>query len=52
MVYITQNYWVFGLCASSGIPETRKHKVTVTEPVPIKWDGVGDAYSVGSLGKS
>jgi hypothetical protein len=25
MVYNTQNYWVFGLCPSSGILETRKH---------------------------
>jgi hypothetical protein len=24
MVYITQDYWVFGLCPSSGILETRK----------------------------
>jgi hypothetical protein len=28
MVYNTQNYWVFGLCPSSGILGTRKHKVS------------------------
>jgi hypothetical protein len=26
MVYNTQNYWVFGLCPSSGIPEKRKQR--------------------------
>jgi hypothetical protein len=26
MVYNTQNYWVFGLCPSSCIPETRKQR--------------------------
>jgi hypothetical protein len=30
MVYNTQNYWVFGLCPSSGILETRKHNVSET----------------------
>jgi hypothetical protein len=30
MVYHTQNYWVFGLCPSSGILETRKHNVSET----------------------
>jgi hypothetical protein len=30
MVYNTQNYWVFGLFASSGILETRKHDVSET----------------------
>jgi hypothetical protein len=25
MVYNTQNYWVSGLCSSSGIPNTRQH---------------------------
>jgi hypothetical protein len=26
MVYNTQNYWVFGLCSSSGILENRKQR--------------------------
>jgi hypothetical protein len=26
MVYTNQNYWVFGLCSSSGIQETRKQR--------------------------
>jgi hypothetical protein len=26
MVYSTQNYWVLGLCPSSGILETRKQR--------------------------
>jgi hypothetical protein len=28
MVYTARNYWVFGLCPSSGILETRKHDVS------------------------
>jgi hypothetical protein len=36
MVYDThQNYWVFGLCSSSGILETRKHNVSETGPVSV-----------------
>jgi hypothetical protein len=27
MVYNTQNYWVFGLCPSSGIPISQKYWV-------------------------
>jgi hypothetical protein len=27
LVYNTQNYWVFGLCPSFVIPETREHSV-------------------------
>jgi hypothetical protein len=30
MVYNTQNYWIFGLCPSSGIVETTKHDVSET----------------------
>jgi hypothetical protein len=33
MVYNTQNYWVSGLCLSLGIPNTRKHDVSETDPV-------------------
>jgi hypothetical protein len=35
MVYNTQNYWVFGLCPSSGILETRKHNVSETGSVSV-----------------
>jgi hypothetical protein len=35
MAYNTQNYWVFGLCPSSGILETREHNVSETEPVYV-----------------
>jgi hypothetical protein len=27
MVYNTQNYWVFGLCPSSGIPKNTEHNI-------------------------
>jgi hypothetical protein len=33
MVYNTQNYYVFGLCPSSGILENRKHNVSETDQV-------------------
>jgi hypothetical protein len=42
MVYNIQNYWVSGLCPSSGILNTRKHNVSETGSVSImKW-GEGD----------
>jgi hypothetical protein len=47
MVYDTQNYWVFGLCPSSIILETKKHNVSETGSVSVE-----DTYSVGSLRKS
>jgi hypothetical protein len=31
----TQNYWVFELCPSSGILETRKHNVSETGTVSV-----------------
>jgi hypothetical protein len=38
MVYNTQNYWIFGLCPSSGILETRKHNVSETGSVSVlRW---------------
>jgi hypothetical protein len=47
MVYNTQNYWVFGLCPSSGILEARKHKVSETGSVFIlKWGGGGDIRAI------
>jgi hypothetical protein len=33
MVYNAQNYWVTGLCPSSGILNTREHKVPETGAV-------------------
>jgi hypothetical protein len=35
MLYHTQNYWVFGLFPSSGIPKTRKHDVSETGSVSV-----------------
>jgi hypothetical protein len=50
-VYNTQNYWVFGLCPSSGILDTRKHNVSETGSVFVLRLVGGDTYSVGSLRK-
>jgi hypothetical protein len=45
-VYNTHNYWVFGLCPSCGILETRKHNVLETGSVSVlRWGE--DTYSVG-----
>jgi hypothetical protein len=33
--YFSQNYWVFGLFASSGILENRKHDVSETGSVSV-----------------
>jgi hypothetical protein len=36
----TQNYWVFGLCPSSDIPETREHNVSEPGSVSVlRWWG-------------
>jgi hypothetical protein len=35
MVFNTQNYWVSGLCPSSGILNTRKHNVSETGSVSV-----------------
>jgi hypothetical protein len=44
----TQNYWVFGLCPSYGILETRKHKVSETGSVSfLRWVGE-DTYMLFS----
>jgi hypothetical protein len=40
MVYNTQNCWVFGLCLSTGVQQTRKHNVSETGSVSVKWEGV------------
>jgi hypothetical protein len=34
-IHPTQNYWVFGLCPSSSILETRKHSVLETGSVSV-----------------
>jgi hypothetical protein len=52
MVYNTQNYWVSGLCPSTGILNTRKHNVTETASVSVLRWREGHTYSVGSLIKS
>jgi hypothetical protein len=36
-VFLTQNYWVFGLFTSSGILGTRKHDVSETGSVSVLW---------------
>jgi hypothetical protein len=41
MVCKTQNHWVFGLCPSSGILETREHNVSETESVSVLRCGEG-----------
>jgi hypothetical protein len=39
IVYDIQNYWVFGLCPSSGILVTRKHNVSETGFFPSSGEG-------------
>jgi hypothetical protein len=39
MVNNTQNYWIFGLCPSSGILETRKHVSETGSVSAFRWDG-------------
>jgi hypothetical protein len=51
MVYINQNSWVFGLCPSSGILETKKHNVSETGCFCPQMRGE-DTYSVAPLRKS
>jgi hypothetical protein len=46
--FFLQNYWVSGLCPSSGILNTGKHKVSETGSVSVFRSGQGDTYSVGS----
>jgi hypothetical protein len=49
--YKSQNYWVFGLCLSSGILKTREHNVLETRSVSVlRWGG--ETCSVGSFRKS
>jgi hypothetical protein len=44
-----RNCWLFGLCPSSDIVDTRKHNVSETGSVSVlRWGG-GGTYIVGSL---
>jgi hypothetical protein len=52
MVCNTQDYWVFGLCPSSGILEATKHNVSETGSVSILSWGMKGTYSTGSIRKS
>jgi hypothetical protein len=37
-IFIGQNYWVFGLCLSHGILETREQNVSETGPISVlRW---------------
>jgi hypothetical protein len=50
IVYNNRNYWLFGLCPSSGIVKnTTSRKLDVFPP---SGEGVGDTYSVGPHRKS
>jgi hypothetical protein len=49
MVYNFQNYWVSGLCPSSGILNARKHNFSESGSVSVLRGG--DTYSVGFLRK-
>jgi hypothetical protein len=52
MVYNTQNYWVVGLCPSSGIVETRNITFRKLDLFPSSGEGGEDTYSLGSFKKS
>jgi hypothetical protein len=39
MVYNTQIFWIFELCPSSGILETRKHNVSKLDLFPFSGEG-------------
>jgi hypothetical protein len=51
IVYITQNYWVSGLCFSSRIVNIRNHSISEPGSASILRLGNGDTCSVGSLEK-
>jgi hypothetical protein len=50
IVHNTENYWVFGLCQSSGTLETRKHNVLETGSVSILRRGGGGEQTPNLLG--
>jgi hypothetical protein len=50
---VFQDYWVFGLCPSSGILKTQKNTMfRKLDLFPFSGEGTGDTYSVGPLRKS
>jgi hypothetical protein len=45
-----QDYWVFGLCPSSGILKTQKNTTfRKLDLFPSSGEGTGDTYSVGPV---
>jgi hypothetical protein len=53
MVYDIQDYWVFGLCPSSGTLKTQKNTTfRKLNLFPSSDGGIEDTYSVGPLRKS
>jgi hypothetical protein len=49
MVYNTQNYWVFGLFPSFSIQENRKHDVSETGSVSLRWREEKTSTPLGPL---
>jgi hypothetical protein len=49
MVYNTRNYWVFGLCPSSGILKYREHNVSETGSVSVLRSGGKTPTLLGPL---
>jgi hypothetical protein len=49
IMFNTQDYWVFGLCPSSGILKSKFWKLDL---FPSSGERVGDTYFVGSIRKS
>jgi hypothetical protein len=45
----TQSYWIYGLCPSSGILNTRKQNVLETGSVSVFTRGEGDTSYIGSF---
>jgi hypothetical protein len=52
MVYSTQNYWIFGLFASSGVRGSRYMTFRKLHLFPSSGEGDDDTYSVGHLRNS
>jgi hypothetical protein len=49
---VIQDYWVFGLCPSSGILKTQKNTTfRRLDLFPSSGEGTGDTYSVGPIRK-
>jgi hypothetical protein len=53
MINLIQDYWVFGLCPSSGILKKQKNTTfRKLDLFPSSGEGAGDTYSVGPIRKS